>query len=163
MKSSVYCENKYEKELPLSIADIEGYAVKMFEYAFNNLTNSIFDASYDYNFDILLCDNDFIHTINKEYRNIDSATDVITFALYADSEDKIISDNTVNLGQIIISIDKTYSQASENDIKPEREFLNLLSHGILHLLGMDHPNDEELDRMLTLQDKMIESTNYVKI
>lgn len=163
MKSSIYCENRYEKELPLSVTQVETFAVQLFETALANISNSLFSASYNYDFDVLLCDDDFIHEVNREYRNIDRATDVITFALFADSEDKIISDNTVNLGQIVISIDKTYSQAKENNIEPSREFLELLSHGILHLLGIDHPNDEELEKMLMLQDKMIESTDYVKV
>ena len=51
----------------------------------------------------------------------------------------------------------------ENSVSVEYEFLNLLAHGILHLLGFDHPDDEQLNKMLELQNKMIESVNYVEI
>ena len=114
-------------------------------------------------FDIVLCNNEEIHRINKEYRDKDSATDVITFALFADSENQFILDNQIQLGQIIISLEKVAQQAEENNISQKTELLNLLAHGILHLLGMDHTNDTDLDAMLSLQDKMIASVQNVKI
>lgn len=112
--------------------------------------------SINLNFDLMICDNEQIHAINKEYRGKDNPTDVITFALFADSPDnQIICDNEIHLGQVIISADKADEQAKNNRITFNQEFLFLLSHGILHLLGFDHPDEESLESMLNLQDEMI--------
>ena len=69
-------------------------------------------------FDIVLCNNEDIHRINKEYRNKDSATDVISFAIFADSlpEERFIIDDEINLGEIIISLDKTEEQSKNNNV-----------------------------------------------
>ncbi|MCR4881024.1 MAG: rRNA maturation RNase YbeY [bacterium] len=163
MKTSIECESLYEKELPISLDRINDISAQLLSYVLENRFVDGFSEKNDYSFDILLCDNNFIKNINRDYRKIDAPTDVITFALYSDSEEKLIMDNTINLGQIIISIDKTYIQAQENSVSAEFEFLNLLSHGILHLLGFDHPDEERLESMLELQNKMIESVDYVKI
>lgn len=112
--------------------------------------------------DILICDNETIHQINKEYRGKDSPTDVISFALFADDEQSIIFDNTIHLGQIIISAEKTSQQAVENGHSFEKELMFLLSHGLLHLFGFDHPNDDSLEHMLNIQDEMIKVVNTFK-
>ena len=163
MKTSVFCENTYKNSALFSAEKVENIAEKLLVYAINNCVSSLFTDEHDYTLEIMLCDDEFIHGVNKEFRGIDRATDVITFALFADSEEKIVNDNVINLGQIVISMDKVKIQAEENGISEEKEFLNLLSHGILHLLGIDHKTDEELQYMLELQDKMIESVNYVKV
>ncbi|MEI7473713.1 MAG: rRNA maturation RNase YbeY [bacterium] len=107
-------------------------------------------------YDLMFCDDQLITEINSEYRAKDKPTDVITFALFADSpECRIITDNTINLGEIIISADTAMRQAQENDKTLEEEFYFLISHGVLHLLGFEHENDEKLEFMLNLQDKMI--------
>ncbi len=107
-------------------------------------------------FDIVLCDNEKIHEINKEYRNKDSATDVISFALFADSkpEERFIFDNEINLGEIIVSLEKTESQALENGKSFKDELYFLLAHGILHLMGYDHQCEESLAQMWDMQIKM---------
>ncbi len=106
-------------------------------------------------FDIVLCDNEYIHKINKEYRNKDSATDVITFAIFADSkpEERFIFDNEINLGEIIVSLDKIKEQSVENNVSFDSELYYLISHGILHLLGFDHQNQQDYDFMVTNQNK----------
>ena len=163
MKISVECESLYEKNLPISLDRLNDISSQLLSYVLENRSVEGFSTENDYSFDLLLCDDLFIKNINRDYRKIDAPTDVITFALYSDSEEKIITDNTINLGQIIISIDKTYVQAQENSVSDEFEFLNLLSHGILHLLGFEHPDEEQLESMLELQNIMIESVDYVKI
>lgn len=114
---------------------------------------------YDFetlSFDIVLCDNKKIHDINREYRDIDRPTDVITFAIFADSEEeeRFIFDNEINLGEIIISLDKTQSQAAENGQSFENELYFLLAHGILHLMGYDHQTEETLCEMWDMQKKI---------
>lgn len=113
---------------------------------------------YKYNvisFDIVLCNNEEIQRINKEYRDKDSATDVITFAIFADSvpEERFIIDEEINLGEIIVSLDKIKEQSVENNVSFESELYYLISHGILHLLGFDHQTRPEYNFMVDKQNK----------
>ena len=163
MQISVFCENNTEFPSCISSNDLQDFAEKLFSFAFKKIDADGFLSEYNYEFELLLTDNAFIHSINKEYRKKDMPTDVITFALYADSENKFVLDNSVQLGQIIISLDKVKEQSLENNITEQKELLNLLSHGILHLLGLDHPDENSLVYMLELQEKMIESVANVKI
>ena len=163
MKISVFCEKNTDKIAVIEEEVLQNLAEKLSSFALNELRLKDFPINVDYDFEVLLTDNDFIHQINNEYRQKDCPTDVITFALYADSEPKFVLDDTIQLGQIIISLDKVVEQAKDNAISEKEELLNLLSHGILHLLGIDHPDDGSLEYMLSLQNKMIESINHVKI
>lgn len=112
-------------------------------------------------FDIVLCDNEKIHEINREYRNIDRPTDVISFAIFADSKpgERFIFDNEINLGEIILSLEKTQSQATENGQTFKDELYFLLAHGILHLMGYDHQSEETLERMWNIQKEMTREIN----
>ena len=94
-------------------------------------------------FDILYCDSEKTHDINREYRQKDYAADIITFAMFADSEDKFVFDGEINLGEIIISLDKVAANALEKGSTFEDELYFLISHGIMHLLGFDHQTDED--------------------
>lgn len=102
---------------------------------------------------ITLTDNEYIQKLNLEYRNIDSPTDVLSFA-FADSEEpEIIPDKDVEntdyemLGDIIISIEKAEEQAQEFGHSLKRELSFLTVHGMLHLLGYDHMEEEERQEM----------------
>lgn len=112
-------------------------------------------------FDVVLCDNNKIQGINKEYRQKDCPTDVISFAIFADSpeEERFIFDDEINLGEIIISLDKIKEQAEEHKHSFEDELYFLLAHGILHCLGFDHLTDEEYNFMINTQNKAKESLN----
>ena len=163
MKINVLCDNNSDSEFILSCEQVSIYAQNLLNFVIKNTYTKDFSGKFNYEFEVLITNNDFIHQVNKEYRKKDSATDVITFALYVDSEDKIIIDNTIQLGQIIISSDKVFEQAKDNNVSDEYEFLNLLSHGILHLLGFVHDSETEPNYMLNLQSKMIEDVTNVKI
>lgn len=112
-------------------------------------------------FDIVFCGNEKIHQINKEYRNIDRPTDVISFAIFADSEshERFIFDEEINLGEIILSLEKTEIQAVENGQTFEDELYFLLAHGILHLMGYDHQCEETLCEMWDIQKEMTGGIN----
>lgn len=111
--------------------------------------------------DFLLTDNTKIHKINKEFRGKDKPTDVITFALLADTPApfRVIPPDEVPLGEIIISLEKIKEQALENDKTFEEELFFILAHGILHLFGYDHLTDSELDKMLKIQEELMEIIN----
>lgn len=103
-------------------------------------------------------DNRYIHKLNKKYRQIDRPTDVISFAfLDADnSYDKILySQGIAILGDIYISIDKAKEQAEEYGHSLNRELCFLFVHGLLHLLGYDHMNEEDEKEMFALQDQIL--------
>ena len=103
-------------------------------------------------FNIIFVDNDYIHKLNKEYRNIDRATDVITFALEDNMDIKL---DIRILGDIYISIDKTKEQAQEYGHSFFRELSFLTVHGMLHLLGYDHQNEQDEKIMFSLQDEIL--------
>lgn len=104
-------------------------------------------------FNIIFVSNEEIHEINKEYRNIDRVTDVISFAL-EDNEEETFSEYRL-LGDIYIAIDVAYDQAIEYNHSREREVCFLATHGILHLLGYDHMTIEEEKEMFEKQEELL--------
>ena len=108
-------------------------------------------------FNIIIVDNKRIHEINREYRNVDRETDVISFALEDNMDIKY--DDFRLLGDIYISIDKCYSQAEEYGHSNVREICFLATHGILHLLGYDHMEESDEKEMFDLQNKLLDGYN----
>lgn len=111
-------------------------------------------------FNVILVNNEYIHTLNREYRGIDRPTDVITFAL-EDTKD-IDYDNFRLLGDIYISLDKAHSQAIEYVHSFEREICFLAVHGFLHLLGYDHMEKDEEKIMFERQELILNETGITK-
>ena len=118
----------------------------VFEHSFNTLS-----------FELSFCDDNTIREINRTYRNKDRATDVITFALFADDENAIIINDTANLGEIIISTQTLVNQAAENNNSIEKELYALITHGILHLLGFDHLTQKDYDFVVRIQEAVIKN------
>ena len=104
-------------------------------------------------FNVIIIDNEEIHKINREYRNIDRPTDVISFAL--EDDDTFIKTDKRILGDIYISIDKAREQANEYGHILLRELCFLTIHGILHLLGYDHMKKEDEEIMFGLQERIL--------
>ena len=107
---------------------------------------------------VSLIDNKFIHKLNKEYRHIDRPTDVISFAFLDGEENKektLKSSGPVSLGDIYISVEKAEEQAKEYGHSIKRELSFLFVHGLLHLLGYDHMNEEDEKVMFALQDEIL--------
>ena len=105
-------------------------------------------------FNIIIVDNKRIHEINREYRNVDRETDVISFAM-EDNMDIKYKDFRL-LGDIYISIDKCYQQALEYGHSRVREICFLATHGVLHLLGYDHMESDDEVEMFKLQDELLD-------
>lgn len=106
-------------------------------------------------FNIIFVSNEEIHKINKEYRNTDRVTDVISFAL-EDNPDIVYKDFRL-LGDIYIAIDVAYDQAIEYNHSREREVCFLATHGLLHLLGYDHMTEEDEKEMFSLQEELLDA------
>lgn len=113
---------------------------------------------------ITFVDNNRIREINRDYRHKDQETDVISFALNDESNDdfpinvdSLGEDFPQNLGDIIISIDKTAEQAKSYGHSFERELGFLALHGFLHLNGYDHMNPEDEKEMFDLQKEILDA------
>ena len=88
-------------------------------------------------------DNEGIRVLNKDYRGIDSATDVLSFPLNDFSSDEFEEDEEIALGDIVLSLEKAREQAYTYGHSFEREVAFLCVHSTLHLLGYDHETGEE--------------------
>lgn len=106
------------------------------------------------NFNLIIVDNEYIHELNKNYRNIDRETDVITFAL-EDDDTMVLPDDIRVLGDIYISIDRARSQAEEYGHSFLREICFLAVHGFYHLLGYDHMTPEDEKVMFGKQEEVL--------
>ena len=100
---------------------------------------------------IVFTDNENIHKINKEYRNIDRPTDVISFA---NCDDEANEDDK-EMGDVFISLEKAFEQAKEYGHSNEREVAFLAVHAYLHLCGYDHMTPEDEKEMFTIQDDIL--------
>jgi len=108
---------------------------------------------------VTFVDDKTIRQINKEYRDKDRATDVISFALEEMGEDEVPivgADIPRILGDIIISMDTAKVQAEEFGHSMDRELGFLALHGFLHLLGYDHMNPEDEKVMFTKQKEILD-------
>ena len=102
--------------------------------------------------------NDEIHDINKQFRNIDSPTDVLSFPqlTFEEGEEADVNENgEIVLGDIIISIDRAKEQAEEYGHSLKRELAFLSVHSMLHLMGYDHMVPEEEENMFRRQKEIL--------
>lgn len=112
-------------------------------------------------------DNEEMRSLNREYRGIDSTTDVLSFPMMEfsdeefeeDEEDAEYIEEELPLGDIVISMEKAKEQAQEYGHSFEREFAFLLVHGMLHLLGYDHENEEDEKTMFEKQENILREMN----
>ena len=105
---------------------------------------------------ITLTNNEYIHQLNKKYRGIDRPTDVLSFALN-ESDVPAIADAAVNiLGDLVISVERAEEQASDFGHSVRREMAFLTVHGMLHLLGYDHMEEDERAEMENEQRYVME-------
>jgi len=107
---------------------------------------------------VILVNDEEIQRINKEYRQFDVPTDVISFALADDQEEY-----PYELGDIFISFDKVIVQATEYEHSPMRELGFLIVHGMLHLLGYDHSTLEEDEAMTGIQNEILSQYGLERI
>ena len=97
---------------------------------------------------VTLTDNAHIHELNRDYRGIDRPTDVLSFALNESDEPEILDGPEVDvLGELVISVERAQEQAMEYGHSLRREIAFLTVHGMLHLLGYDHMEEEERNEM----------------
>lgn len=185
LKNNIFSENIHEtievdekKALDIAKNILKFYLSE--ENIFNK--SCLFEQEFNcISFDILYCDNKKTHEINKEYRKKDYPADIITFAVFADGEEKFIFDGEINLGEIIISLDKVLEEAKRQRGKEakqdekigsaslhpcifasenaefESKLYFLIAHGIMHLLGFDHQTNEDYNFIIEAQNAALKS------
>ena len=122
----------------------------------------IYGLDEDAELSVVLCDNTYIHELNKTYRNIDRPTDVLSFALNEGEEEGYDGPDTKLLGDIVISLDKTREQADVYGHSFERELAYLTVHGMLHILGYDHMTDEDKTEMRKEEEFVLHRLGFVR-
>lgn len=141
--ADVYIENEQE---------ICEFTDEMKQTAINVINKVLEQESFEDECEVslLITDDENIRMLNAEHRQKDSATDVLSFPMLEfDEEHNIISgddefeDDSLLLGDIVISLERAYAQADEYGHSPLREVAFLCAHSTLHLLGYDHETDEE--------------------
>ena len=112
---------------------------------------------------LMFTDDETIHEMNLEYRGIDRPTDVLSFALEEGEEEEIFGGPEENLlGDIIISVETATRQAEEYGHSVEREMAFLALHGMLHLLGYDHMEEEERQEMRAQEEAILASLGITR-
>lgn len=126
------------------------------------------DCPYETQVNVLLTDNEGIHEMNREYRQIDRPTDVLSFPMteYPAPSDFSLVEKDMDsfdpdtgeliLGDIVISVDKVQEQAKAYGHSEKRELAFLVAHSMLHLMGYDHMEEQERTDMEARQREILE-------
>ena len=109
---------------------------------------------------LVFVDNEEIKVLNKEYREIDSATDVLSFPMYEREDLNLLKSKEfpeeILLGDIVISLEKAQEQKTEFGHSFKRELMYLFIHGMLHLFGYDHLEEDEKKEMRSREEIILE-------
>ncbi|PIE97914.1 MAG: rRNA maturation RNase YbeY [Treponema sp.] len=141
---SVSIADDAEPPEQFNIAEIERFLDKV-----------LFDLNYEnWELSVVFCNDEFIRNLNKQYRNIDAPTDVLSFEQgdrYIDENDEVI----FIAGDIVISFESLYFNVKEFSVNLNEELKRLLIHGVLHLGGMDHEDNSPDQEMLQKQENLL--------
>lgn len=117
----------------------------------------------DFDLGILITDDETIRRYNKQYRNKDNPTDILSFSYHPNLKPgepiEPTTEDEQNLGDLIISAEYVQQEAAKLGVSFEQRMKVLLVHGICHLLGYDHEEDEDYEIM---KKKETELLNYIK-
>ena len=158
---------------------IENEVDAKFDFDYEDIAKTVINTAMDQlkfpfeaEISLTITDSEGIHAINKEFRNIDSPTDVLSFPMVEyekpgefdkiEDNDDLFNPETgeVILGDIVLCVERIYSQAEEYNHSVLREYAFLIAHSMLHLFGFDHMTDEEASVM---EQKQREILDYLKI
>lgn len=163
---TIILEQEYDKNLGIDYREI---AEKIINYALDYEK-----CPYEVEISLTLTDNSTIHEINKEYRQMDKPTDVLSFPLieyevpgnfdFLEDEDSCFNPDTgeLMLGDILISLDKVLEQANEYGHSVTREYAFLIAHSMLHLMGYDHMSADEATIMENKQNEILNVLNILR-
>jgi len=116
---------------------------------------------------VLIVDNNFIKELNRNYRNVNKETDVLSFPIFEFKngqlqEDIVVVEDEIPLGDIVISIEKALQQAKEFGHSLEREVAYLTVHSVLHLLGFDHIEEDDRKVMRKYEEQILDSMGLTR-
>ena len=161
---------------------IEYEAEKQLDLPYVDIIRDVVNESLDYEkcpyeaeVNVILTDNQAIQEINREHRQIDAPTDVLSFPMVdyeAPSDFDHVEDavedyfnpetGELMLGDIVISVDKVEEQAEKYGHSQTRELAFLVAHSMLHLCGYDHMEEEERLLMEARQNEILERRGYTR-
>ncbi len=164
---TILLENECDIDLGM---DYEAIASRVVE-----ATLDYVKCPYECEVNILLTDNDGIQAVNKQMRQIDAPTDVLSFPMIdfeteadfsiAEADEASYFDAATGellLGDIMISLEKVIEQSKQYNHSVVREYAFLIAHSMLHLSGYDHMVDEERIRMEQMQEAILQSIGYTR-
>lgn len=144
--------------------DIEGFENEIVyedieKYIIDVLTKE-YESDREVYVSVLLTGNEEIQRINRDFRDKDMPTDVISFAYHDNDE----ADNGLydSLGDIIISLERVEEQRKDYGHSFKREFYYVLTHGLLHLMGYDHMEEEEKKVMRAKEEEILKEYGYTR-
>lgn len=122
---------------------------------------------------VTFVDNPYIQEVNREYRGIDRPTDVLSFPMYESKDDMaaevetlaelgMLEEQEILLGDIVISLERAREQAAEYGHSNERELCYLFVHGLMHLAGYDHEEEEEKKEMRQHEEALLEKVGVTR-
>ena len=136
MKLKIYFEDHQDKQ-------VVTYSMKMLIRRAVEETLAYEEIEDDCELSVTFCDNEEIRELNRRFRNIDRATDVLSFPLFDDDGmDAHVEELQCMLGDVVLSLERALEQAVEYGHSFEREVAFLTVHSVLHLLGYDHETSE---------------------
>ena len=159
-------EKEYDKDLGINYEEIADKVI--------NAALDYEECPYEAEVSLTLVDNNRIHDINKEFRDIDRPTDVLSFPMveyddagefaFLEDEDDCFNPETgeLMLGDIIISLDKVEEQAIAYGHSFTREYAFLIAHSMLHLMGYDHMTDDDASIMEAKQRAILDNLNVTR-
>ncbi|QDY88255.1 rRNA maturation RNase YbeY [Mycoplasma anserisalpingitidis] len=119
-----------------------------------------FNIEKHINVDLTIVNNEEIQKLNKEYRGKDYATDILSFDFGNDGLYDTLP--FVHLGELVVSYEKVISQANEFNHSVKREFCYLFTHGLVHLMGYDHEEENERIEMNRIVDEIFNPLNITR-
>lgn len=159
-------EKEYDKDLGINYEEIADKVI--------NAALDYEECPYEAEVSLTLVDNNRIHDINKEFRDIDRPTDVLSFPMveyddagefaFLEDEDDCFNPETgeLMLGDIIISLDKVEEQSIAYGHSFTREYAFLIAHSMLHLMGYDHMTDDDASIMEAKQRAILDNLNITR-
>jgi probable rRNA maturation factor len=140
--------------------------IKVSEELLNKINDIIVEClhyeGYDDNYEVSLSfvDNEEIHQLNRDFRGVDRATDVLSFPLLTDDFDIEIEEES--LGDIVISLERALEQSIEYNHSFDREVCFLVCHSMFHLLGYDHDTEENTKEMRKKEEDVLNKLNITR-
>ncbi len=128
------------------------------EEVYSKGQHEFLSTDYVLNVNVCLSDDEEVHQLNREFRGIDKATNVLSFAnIDGDFYEELEKENEADLGEIVLALETLQKESVSKNITVYAHFCHLLVHGFLHLLGFDHQDDEDAEIMEGLEIEILEA------